>query len=190
MPPGRLPVAPLSNVTLHSVSYRIDSSDRIVFTDDAWFEFARQNDFENADVLGTSLWPHITDQTTAHLYKVIIARVRTRHRPAHVTFRCDAPTVRRFMWMEIAPESAGAVLFRTFTGEEHERPRMPLLDATVPRGKQFLKICGWCKRIPVGAQWVEIEEAVDQLGLMLSEALPKISHCICPECEHQVGAEN
>jgi hypothetical protein len=44
-------------------------------------------------------------------------------------------------------------------------------------------MCGWCKRtqLPTG-RWVEIEEAVEELGLFEDSPLPGVTHGICLPC--------
>jgi len=44
-------------------------------------------------------------------------------------------------------------------------------------------MCSWCKRVPDGSgRWLEVEEAVAELGLMAGPHLPRVSHGICPAC--------
>ena len=176
-------------LTFQSLSYRIDASDVIVFTDATWMEFARLNGLAEPNVLGSLLWTHITDSTTANLYQAIVERVRVARQAARVTFRCDAPAERRFMLLEIEPEEGGAVLFRSTTRETQSRPRMPILDAALPRNDEFVTMCGWCKRILVAGQWLEVETAVEQLRLLLTNSPPKITHAICPNCERRFHEE-
>lgn len=165
-----------------NVSYRIDGSDTIVFTNEGWFEFARLNGLAKPNVLGTSLWSHITDKTTAHLYQTIVQRLRRGRNVAQVSFRCDAPGERRFMVLEMKAEDGGAILFRSVTCEARNRLPVSLIDATVARNGRFLTMCSWCKRVLLAAQWVETEIAMEQLGLLASGALPQITHSICPAC--------
>jgi hypothetical protein len=172
-------------LSLKSVTYRIDASDTIVFTDAAWFEFAHRNGFAKPDVLGTSLWSHITDQTTAHLYQAIVHRLRAGREPAQVSFRCDAPAERRSMLLEMTAEDAGAIFFRSVTVEARKRPPIPLIDGTLPRTGRFLTMCSWCKRVFLAERWLEAEMAIEQFGLLLSESLPQITHSICPACRAQ-----
>jgi len=46
-----------------------------------------------------------------------------------------------------------------------------------------LRIGSWCKRVYTDAAWLEVEDAVERLGLFESEELPAISHGMCPSCE-------
>ena len=172
-------------MSFQSINYRIDASDRIVFTDAAWFEFARINGFANPDVLGTSLGSHITDRTTAHLYQAVVQKVRSVRKPAQVSFRCDAPTERRFMVLEVTPEEGGALLFCSITREMQFRPPVLLIDEALPRSGRFLTMCSWCKRVFLADQWIEAEAAIDRLCLFASERLPQITHTICPVCAGQ-----
>ena len=76
----------------------------------------------------------------------------------------------------------GALEFRSALLREEARPRVDLLAPDFPRTEQWLTLCAWCKKVNV-AGWVEVEEAVRQLGLFEPARLPRITHGVCPACE-------
>lgn len=43
-------------------------------------------------------------------------------------------------------------------------------------------MCSWCKKVALGGQWHEVEDAVRTLNLFSSHELPRISHGMCPTC--------
>jgi hypothetical protein len=44
-------------------------------------------------------------------------------------------------------------------------------------------MCSWCKQVRLAeAVWVEVEEALVQLGLLELESLPQITHGACQAC--------
>jgi hypothetical protein len=47
-----------------------------------------------------------------------------------------------------------------------------------------LDVCSWCRKVKANARWLEVEEAVNALGLLLELALPPTNHGICPDCSH------
>ena len=46
-----------------------------------------------------------------------------------------------------------------------------------------LKICAWCRRIPLGTdQWVHVDEALVTLKLFSRKMVEEATHGVCPEC--------
>ena len=42
---------------------------------------------------------------------------------------------------------------------------------------------GWCQRVHLDEQWVELEEAASSLRLFERAGLPQVSHGICESCQ-------
>jgi len=164
---------------------RVDAADRIVFVDASWVAFAAENGapaLTAASVQGTALWNYVSEEVTREFYRIFARKVRATGRTIVVPFRCDGPECRRFMEMSILPLAGGGLEFHSVLLREEARPRVDLLDLDFPRTDQWLTLCAWCKKAKV-AGWVEVEEAVRQLGLFESARLPRITHGVCPACE-------
>lgn len=176
----------------HSLSYDLDARDIIVAVDKGWLSFALANDSPHLapeKVVGRSLWPFLSDITVSHLYRIMVTTVRTTGRTTTVPFRCDAPSLRRFMRLEIAPLTDDGV--RLSTSIERLEPRAPvdLLAPANPRmGDQPVRMCSWCKRVAVADAWREVEEAVASLGLFVRHDPPLITHGVCPDCHARLDA--
>lgn len=167
------------------VVYRIDERDKITFVNEAWDRHALEAatpGLTAPGVLARSLWDYVSDTTTRQLYRDMILSIRAGRR-IRFPFRCDAPDARRFLRMDARALGAGAVEFRTRVLVRQERPAQLVLQAGGARREPHLRICGWCKKIPDGLAWVEIEAAVAKMDLFASEDLPALTHGICPECE-------
>jgi hypothetical protein len=166
------------------IHYRLNDRDEIVFLNEAWGPFAVANGDDRlaaAEVLGRPLWEFISDPTTRHLYRDILARAR-RGAPVRFTFRCDSPSCRRVLAMDVSGGPGGAVEFRTRVLSEEAREPQPLLERDRPRSEEFVRMCGWCKKVDVGGRWAEVEEAVARLGLFDRPLLPRLTHGICEDC--------
>lgn len=46
----------------------------------------------------------------------------------------------------------------------------------------FLRACGWCCRIDMDGFWIDVEDAVEKLGMFEFSRLPKLTHGICKDC--------
>ncbi len=170
---------------LRETSYRIDAEDGITAVNEGWLEFARQNGgalLMPPEIIGTVLWDWIADAQTRHVYRTLLQRVRASGSVVRFPFRCDSPTERRLLQMEIVPESEGAVMFRTHVVSSQARRALELLDIMTVRSESLLKICGWCMRVQANDSWVEIEDAISVLHLFEAPRFPTLSHGMCPSC--------
>ena len=168
------------------VSYRIDRDDRVEWVNEGWLMFAEANGapaLQPSRVRGRVLWNFIGDPTVAHLYRLIVQRVRAGTPRVRFHFRCDAPAIRRLSAMEITSERAGAVHFEVTTVLEQAQAPAPFID-TVPRDDEpLVRVCAWCKRVELPADtWIEPEEAVSALSLFDCPAFPGLTHGMCPRC--------
>lgn len=163
--------------------YRLNNHDEIVFVNDAWNAFARANGSEGLAaplILGHKLWAFITDATTRHLYLDMLQRVRSG-RSIRFEFRCDTPSRRRLLEMDVS-QTYDTTEFRTRVIWEEEREYQALLEPDRPASDQFLHMCAWCKKVDIGQRWAEVEDAVAALRLFEQPLLPQLTHGICPAC--------
>lgn len=167
--------------------YRIDGQDRIVSVSDSWNAFAMANDGADvvaSRVVGRNLFDFIVDPTTQALYRKMLVRIRGG-RSFGFRYRCDAPAVRRLMEMELRQtDMQGGVEFRSGPVEEVARESLSLPQAAgSPGGGPVApqRACGWCNRLDVEGEWLEIEEALPRLRLLERPSAP-LTHGICEEC--------
>ncbi len=173
--------------------YRLDSEYKIIFVNEFWTLFASDNHADNLcdqEVLGNSIWDYITDRETVELYKAILVKVAQENTVIRFPFRCDAPTARRFMEMQVSRLPNGSYEFASVILRTESRGFQPLLSAFGKKGDDFIRSCGWCKKIAVPPErWVEVEEAVQVLKLFNQSVLPQITHGICPHCQGKLLAK-
>lgn len=170
------------------VSYVLNADDELVSVNDAWGDFARSNlggRAAAAEVLGRKLWDFIAGAETRLLYRDILHRVR-RGNTLRFNIRCDAPDRRRLIEVVVAPAAGAAVEFHTRVLWEEAREWQPLLDPRVAHTDEFLHLCAWCKKVQVGDEWLEVEDAVTRLALFDQPALPQLSHGLCPACDAEM----
>lgn len=167
------------------VVYQVNSQDEIVYLNETWQVFALANDAADLapeKVLGRPLWDFITDETTKVLYREILQHVRAG-RATQFQFRCDAPAYRRYMEMTVTAQPGGEVQFASSLAREEARPPQEILNRFAARSEEWLRICGWCKRVDVtGRGWEAIEQAVSLLHLFGQKNLPRLTHGMCENC--------
>lgn len=167
--------------------YQIDKNDCFVYVSDNWNDFLIENfgqhDFKWPEIIGRSLWDVISDENTAHLYRLMIKNVRGSGDTITFPFRCDSKDERRFLTMSIYQTSSDHIEFKSVVLRTESRSSVDLLDTRINRSEAFLKICSYCKDINIQKDtWTDIESAILDLSLFEHEILTQLSHCVCPSC--------
>lgn len=169
--------------------YALDAEDRVVDVSDGWDAFALENGSPGAvrdAVVGRPFYGFIAGSQTRSLLQMIFDRVRTLEQPIELPFRCDAPSVRRFMSFTAEVEAGGGLRVHTRILGTGARDALPYLEPGGASGRPAVRVCSWCNRIAVpDGRWLEAETAAEQLGLLLAP-LPPITHGICPRCQRGV----
>lgn len=183
--PARVDARPTPEAA--TVAYALDAEDRITAANPAWDAFATENTGPaGGAVVGTSVWRHVADPTTRHLYALLFTRVRESGRVLRIPFRCDSPDTVREMSLEVAPAAEGALVVYARLLRQWRRDPVPMLDPTVPRTGPMLRLCGWCRRVDLDGQWLELEEAMATHRILCDAPLPHTTHGICGDCQRAV----
>lgn len=173
------------------VVYSINADDSLVEVNEAWTEFALQNQgtaLLPPAVYHRSIWDFVTERTTRHLYRELFELVRGGAPPIRFSFRCDSPTIRRELEMTLSALPSDGLEFRVRTLAVEERTGILILEPRARRSKELLRMCSWCKRIPDwSGKWVEIEEALSLLSVFECQSPPAITHTICEDCHREIS---
>lgn len=171
-------------------SYMLDKQDRIHSFNQSWKDFAFENDTEiMADgwLIGQLVWDFIADVETRYLYHLLFDKARELSTPIRISYRCDSSRYRRFMQMRIECVQDYHLKLDSRIIQLQEREPITLLDMSQARGKEMITMCGWCKLVNMSLnEWVEVEEAIEDMGIFKLPKLPRISHGICPTCHEAV----
>lgn len=168
------------------ITYQVDRDNRLTGFGAGWRELAHGNGAPELDahaIHGRPLAEFISDIDTAAVYDALLRRVRTSGRTVRFLLRCDRPDLRRVLSMEMTGLADEAVRFQVQTVIEKRRPPIRLLEVKRRRAAEIITMCSWCQRIQTPTSgWLQVEEAVQGLGLFGRLALPTISHGMCAEC--------
>jgi hypothetical protein len=168
------------------------ASHELVRVNEAWVDFAIENgcpDLTRDRIIGRNLFDLITGEEVRQLYMAILHSVEVRPRAVTLDYRCDAPDRRRFLRMSIEPGSQGTVRFLNRILREEVRVPVPLLAPQARRSQELLGICSVCKCVRCDDSWLEVEEAVNAMNLFNQDALPQLTHSLCPRCYAVARAE-
>lgn len=171
--------------------YAVDARDTIVSVSPEWLAFARENgapELTEQAVTGRSLWHFIDGTATVRLYQAILQRVRSTAEPTVLPFRCDSPTLRRYMRLEINSQPDAGIRFDGWLERVEPCTRLNLLDVQFARGENVLTLCSMCKRALVEpAGWLELEDAAARLHLFEEKQVPQLRQTVCPRCNAAAG---
>ena len=173
------------------IVYTIDRADIVTDISGDWRQFADANDAEDLSVdtvLDHSIYDAISGQRVKYVYNLLFTRARDGNMDLTFPFRCDSPTMQRFLRMTISPLSQSSLqLVSEVVGEKSREPVM-LLDKQAEHSGGYLSVCSWCKKVKLAAdEWKDIEDALEQKKLFNSEPFPQLSHGICTECDAKMS---
>lgn len=181
-----------SNLSEQSWQYDLDAHDRIVSIGPGWSEFALENQAPaiaaTGDVVGRPIWDYIHDEGTRDLYAALFAVARSG-REIVVPFRCDAPTLKRYMVMSITSLADRGLRLTSTMLRSETRPYQPLLDPAARRSDEWVTVCAWCKRARIDDLWIEIDEATARWDAFGDGPVPRLTHGVCYDCYKNVMHE-
>lgn len=162
-----------------TVVYRLDAHDVVIAINQAFIDFAVGNGAPDlpARVLGHSFWIHVHGDTVQAFTRQLFDTVRNNGKPLALPFRCDAPHLRRHMWLEILPAADRGLEVRSSVLELTPRLAQPPL---LPTAGALVTLCAWCNRLRGDGGWVELESAGSSCWVQ-PEGI-QVSHGICPAC--------
>lgn len=168
--------------------HRIDDQDRIIFVNNDWLSFAMENGaphLTESAVTGKSIWDFITGWPVKHLYLLLINRVRrTPELKVTIPVRCDSPTLRRFMELDVSSPGQGIVEFKTRIVRLERRDRAVLSPRPPQTPSGPLLMCSICSRVQTSnMEWLEIDEAIRRYELFSGGNLAQLSHGVCRSCK-------
>jgi hypothetical protein len=169
--------------------YWIDSEDIIYRVSTNWDQFAIENDARDLlaeNVLGRSLWDYVTESEIRQIYMLLFNRIRQKKVPLEFPYRCDSPHVKRFMTMKVYPLDNDSIKFVSRIDKIEKQREAKILTRDLKRDLEFIRMCSWCKKISRNGDWLEIEEAFGNHGIMADIGFPQITHTICQDCFERV----
>jgi len=166
--------------------YRVDASDVLVWVNDAWIAFARENGAAGLVppfVLQRSLWDFVAGEELRTLYREIHSRVRLSGIPAVLPFRCDSASLQRHMRLTITREDAGQLAYECILVRTVAQRHLDILDTEPRRSIAFLTMCSCCKRALLEPRgWMDLEEVCLRLKIFEAQEVPQLRHTVCHEC--------
>ncbi|MBM3545956.1 MAG: hypothetical protein FJX54_03300 [Alphaproteobacteria bacterium] len=168
-----------------------------------WRHFARENGGKSiadpAQIIGRPIMTFVEGEEVAGAYSGYLGRMFSGDLPrVSFRFRCDAPDMRRDLWMSISPIGrdghVSGALFQSVTLNEQSRPPIGLFDFEYARANlakasllPIVSICSYCQSVSMRGrsdedrEWTT-PEAYYRAG---GPSQARLSHGICPACFEQ-----
>lgn len=166
--------------------WRVDWQNNITLINQAWMDFAVANGAAELPlrVIDTNLMDHIEGDEVKELTGILLDRVRSTNTAAVLPFQCDSPGVRRFMEMVIIPIARDGLEFHGRIVRVENREPLTFARGREGNPGQVLLSCSWCNRVELNDQWLEIDDAIRDHNLFTREAVPPLTHGLCPDCRY------
>ena len=177
----------MENLDLPSPTvYVLDGKDVIVDVNDAWNNFAKDNDapeLVSEHVVGSSLVDYVTGDITKMFVQTVLQNVRTIGDPIHRPYRCDSPSLKRYMEMSIEPDGRHLQLTHRVLKMENTACTVHFNTPPTPDTPQTTSRCSSCGRVEAQkAVWVEADDlCTPDHGA--NDVTVTVQYTICPVCE-------
>lgn len=167
-------------------TYHLDEEDRLVAVGGAWDTFAQENDglcTDAHDVVGRSLWDFVKGDPTRMWVDVLLRQARSKREALERPYRCDSPTLRRFMTMCIVPEPNGLLRVEHHLLRIEQRPVPVYIYHHTGQSPEIISLrCSFCGRIKVGPTvW---EEPLPSPGEPVCTLT--VAYTVCGECKQAI----
>lgn len=166
----------------------VDGNDRIVALGAGWEDAAEAGNapaLAPARVVGRSLYDYVCGDDTTMFVRVMLAGARHRKAPTVRPYRCDTPTHKRWMEMEMQPRENGEVriVHRLLRLQELPQRVAPLLG----HGDKLPKRCSNCNKVRLEGSWHEPDAPAVVRHMIRHGEDFGVIYGICPDCRPPVG---
>ena len=163
-------------------TYWLDESLRITDVNEAWDQFAQENDGDQALgslIRGRSLWDFVIDDVTRMWLEVLIKLARMRNEQIERPYRCDSPELKRYMLMKITPEAQDSLRIDhiLLSTAPRSRPVHIRHAGTGSRRSVAHRRCSMCGRVAIGDAWLEPDADPVPEGKTLT-----VIYTVCDDC--------
>lgn len=172
-------------------TYWLDESLRITDVNEAWDQFAQENDGDQALgslIRGRPLWDFVVDDVTRMWLELLIKLARMRNEQIERPYRCDTPELKRYMLMKITPEAQDSLRVDHILVSTAPRIR-PVHIHCAGRGTHLSNAhlrCSMCGRIANDNAWLEPDADPVPEGKALTVIYTVCNHC-AKALEPEVG---
>lgn len=171
----------------NELTLQVDADNRIVWVSPNWEELAEQGQagqqLAEPKVLNQPLSQFVSDDETWRYYETCLNLCRKKQQVVIRPYRCDSPTHKRFMELQLSPLEKGWVEMKHFLiRSEAFEYAVNIQDVTHQQATQSYQFtrCSLCNRLK--AQNQKDWQSPESFGAQFVEPV-KVIHSICPDCQ-------
>jgi len=138
------------------------------------------------NIVGKNYFDFAYDKVLIDILKNIFDKVRIKKKVFSTTYRCDDYRFIRRFRLDIIPLNDDNIKLEHTLLEKKDRVK-PIDE--LGKSNKIFTMCAWCNKILCGNEYLEIDYAINELGLFETEGIPNFSHGICPECKAKLEEE-
>lgn len=160
----------------------LDTNDLIVRVSPEWDVFALANDGEQAvgaKVCGRRLLDFVAGDITRIWVHNLLCKARMGRRIER-DYRCDSPTMKRYMQLAIELDAERTVRMR-HTLLREEPMQHPVEFALGSSSAPYRERCSICNRIQIADQWHEAD------AVNAGQNPVAVLYTICPDCSYMLS---
>lgn len=170
-----------------TTSLSVDQDNHIIELDDNWSDLAESYrsgpSLARQRVLYKSLGSFISDDNTLMYIEACLSLCRLRQQVLFRPYRCDSPTHKQFMELELTPLENRCVRMRHFLLKEEPFERPVVFQTLKPSANQSPKVkrCSMCNRLqaPGQSEWI----APEVFFINRSDDV-QVIHTVCESCKN------
>ena len=165
-------------------AYWLDEDEKIIKVHAKWDAFAQENDGALAlakKVLGKPIWTFVVEDNTRLWLRALLNLAKLCDKVVERAYRCDSPTLKRYMTMIIEPLGEGKL--KVIHRLERTEPIEPAIPFCYSSDSRLLRLtrCSVCNRIAVNNKWYDV--ASKEVRAKMEENKPlMISYSVCGDC--------
>lgn len=162
-----------------AVVYLLNPENLIIEINQEWDMFASENEGLNIskdDVVGRSILDFVSGKTTKQYWAEMFDRVRLAKAPVDLDYRCDSPSVMRWMGMKLQSLNNGDLRISNETYAIKNRPHPIHFELATQRGKDTFIRCSVCNKLKHKGAWIEPDDlaAKHQISKFI------VTYGVCP----------
>lgn len=165
-----------------TVELSVDRHNVIVSVNAAWDDFARDNQgahLEHGSVLGLNLLDAVSGRVSRNFTLAVLESARQRERAVSYDYRCDSPSLRRYMRAHVRADEDGAVHYAHEHLYSETFPQRVAFTTAAQRGRDTVLRCSLCNHVRMAGLWRVPECAA-------GDEPCAVVYGVCPSCEQML----
>lgn len=139
-----------------------------------------------ANIIGSNYFDFSYDEILINILKDIFEKVRTKQKIFSTSYRCDNDNYVRYFDLNIIPLKGNQIKLEHILTKQIKR-KTNLKN--FKQSSKTYKMCAWCNKILYKNNYIEMEDAINEIKIFNDEGIPNFTHGICDSCKLKLENE-